>query len=112
MTWQRTGSCPPERCQGRCCEHVGLWLPDDVEAAAFVAVLRVRGVRVQEFPGTLRYLVDFDQRCQYLTSEGLCALYGKPERPQFCADWPQEPGQLFNDPQCGFRFERAKEKVT
>ena len=115
MPWIRQGECPPERCQGRCCEHVGVWFGDN--ALAFIEVMRARGVQVLEdkrdLLGTNRYLVKFPQRCQHLTKEGLCGIYGKPERPQFCSDWPQEPAQTINDPYCGFSFvwvEEEKEK--
>ena len=112
MPWKRLGDCPPERCQGRCCEHVGIWFGDDDAARAFLEVLRVRGVHVLDLPdekGATHHLVRLNQRCQHLTLEGLCGLYGTPERPQFCSDWPQEPGQLVNDPACGFRFEWIEE---
>lgn len=106
MSWVRQGECPPERCRGRCCEHVGVWFGDD--ALPFIEVMKARGIQVLEdrrdVMGTNRYLVKFPQRCQHLTEEGLCGIYGKPERPQFCSDWPQEPSQLVNDPYCGFSF--------
>ena len=111
VTWVRQGECPPERCQGRCCEHVGIWLGDD--ALPFVQVLKVRGIQVLEdkrdLMGTNRYLVKFPQRCQHLTDDGLCGIYGKAERPQFCSDWPQEPAQLINDNYCGFSFVWSEE---
>lgn len=112
MPWIREGECPPERCKGRCCEHVGLWIDDRAVARAFA----VRGMKVAQKDG--KYLVDTPQRCQYLTARGKCSLHPAlnppphlPRRPQFCADWPQEPSQLLNDPQCGFTFRWEDEEL-
>lgn len=27
-------------------------------------------------------------RCRHLTEDGLCGVYGTPDRPQVCANWP------------------------
>ena len=123
MAWRRVGECPPERCQGRCCEHIGVWYDDTPDNRAFLKTLQIRGVRLIESGG--KVLVDLPQRCQYLTHNGLCALHPDMkyklklttistdgvERPQFCSDWPQEPSQLINDPYCGYSFERVEEEV-
>lgn len=107
MPWIREGECPPERCQGRCCEHIGLWYPVST-AREFLQTLVIRGIDVKS-DGVMA-LVDIPQRCQHLTAEGLCGIYGKPERPQFCADWPTEPAQLINDENCGFSFRWEEEE--
>src|SRR3990167_3804932 len=120
MGWQRVGECPPDRCRGRCCEHIGAWYDDTVENRAFLEALKVRGVKVIEAGGEM--LVELPQRCQYLTADGLCSLHPDMKdglklttirtddviRPQFCWDWPQEPSQLLLD-DCGFRFEWSEE---
>lgn len=105
MAWRRVGDCPPERCQGRCCQHIGLWIADP----AFVETLRARGVKVIEVNG--HTLADIPQRCQYLTNKGLCSLHPDmnpgpelPRRPDFCSRWPEEPAQLIADPYCGYQF--------
>lgn len=110
MSWVREGSCPPERCQGRCCEHIGVWFNNVTpQAYRFVKQMRARGLDVKGRDGD--YLIDLPQRCQHLTSGGLCALHpdmkptpSLPKRPDFCAEWPAEPSQLINDPQCGYSF--------
>jgi len=113
MGWKRLGECPPSRCRGRCCEHIGAWYDNTEESRAFLGALRIRGLKVSEAGGKM--LVDLPQRCQYLTVDGLCGLHpgmapgpDLPERPQFCWDWPQEPSQLLLD-DCGFRFEWSEE---
>ena len=123
MGWKRVGECPPERCRGRCCEHIGAWYDDTPENRAFLDTLRVRGVKLQRHGD--KYLVDLPQRCQYLTAAGLCNLHPDMrdkvkagggthitdfvQRPQFCWDWPQHPSQLLNDEDCGFSFIEEEE---
>lgn len=113
MGWVREGSCPPERCQGRCCRHVGVWFGEAPGLGEYLELVRTRGVRVfdVELPGgEMRHLVDIDQRCQWLTGDNLCALHPEmkpdeslPQRPPLCNDWPTEPAQLIAD-DCGFTF--------
>lgn len=73
-------------------------------AQEFLETLFIRGVSVKIHTESEKALVDIPQRCQYLTPDGLCGIYGLPERPSFCSRWPEEPAQLLNDPDCGFRF--------
>ncbi len=108
MPWLREGECPPERCQGHCCTHIGIWYLG-LDNPTFLKSLQVRGVSVKEMGRD--YLVDIPQRCQFLTDKGLCGLYGQPERPDFCEIWPTEPAQLVNDPGCGFRFVWIEEEI-
>jgi hypothetical protein len=114
MPWVREGDCPTERCRGRCCKHIGLWFPK--EGHDFAKSLAIRGVNVKEAAGM--YLLDFQQKCQYLTGRGLCRLHpamnppaSLPERPAFCGEWPTEPSQLLNDPYCGFTFKWVEEEI-
>lgn len=103
MGWVRSGSCPPERCQGQCCKHIGMWVEPDADAEW----LRTRGI-----PTTLvgfRYLADIPQRCAHLTDNNLCDLYNLPSRPQSCVDWPVDPSNTLLD-DCGFKFSWVDEK--
>lgn len=109
MPWVREGECPPERCQGRCCTHIGSWVPASEENDDYVEVLRARGVAVHRVG--MMWLTDIQQRCQWLSDEGLCRLHpamnpseNLPERPQFCEDWPVDPSQTLTDPYCGYTF--------
>lgn len=110
MGWVRTGDCPPEQCQGRCCKNIGVWFDVTPETAEFTDWLGVRGASTRVVGEKL--LVSIPQRCQYLTAENLCALHPDmlpapdlPSRPEFCAQWPTEPSQLATHPYCGFRFQ-------
>lgn len=98
MGWVREGSCPPERCKGSCCHHLGMWFkpPEDAEWLA------TRGLKVIEFDD--RYLVEIPQVCPLLTVDGLCSIYGQPERPRNCEEWPLEPSHLLLDDNCGYTF--------
>lgn len=109
MPWVREGNCPPERCQGRCCEHVGTWVSPSPDNEQFLAVLETRGVTVRRVG--MSYLVDYPQRCQWLTDRGLCSLHPAmnpspdlPPRPDFCEEWPVDPSQTLLDPDCGYTF--------
>lgn len=117
MPWVREGECPPERCQGRCCTHVGIWFNEPSEAVRdFLKLQQVRGLSVKGDGHD--FLLDFPQRCKHLTTKGLCALHPSmnpsadlPRRPDFCEAWPSEPSQLINDEYCGFRFSWVDEPV-
>lgn len=116
MGWVRTGSCPPERCQGRCCKHIGLWFDVSPEVNAFLDTLKVRGAEIRRYGE--KSLADIPQVCQYLTEDNLCGLHpdlnpdpSLPDRPAFCEAWPEEPSQLALDPYCGFEFVEQKEMV-
>lgn len=45
-------------------------------------------------------------RCQHLTDENLCAIFGKPERPRACADFHAGPDV------CGETNEEALRIIT
>lgn len=112
--WVRTGDCPPERCQGRCCSVVGLWFSN--ADAGFLSLMRARGVKV--LSGEEQSLVAIPQRCQFLTQDNLCALHPAmkpspelPKRPEFCDDWPTDPAQLVIHPECGYTFTLIEEQT-
>ena len=116
MSWERQGDCPPERCQGRCCRHFGIWITDPgIEMRLFLKSALIRGLNIKGKDGN--FLIDLPFICQYLTDGGLCALHPDmrpamhlPKRPAFCDDWPTEPAQLIND-DCGFSFIWKEEPV-
>lgn len=120
MGWIREGSCPPERCQGRCCKHFGIWYDDTPNSREFLRTLQARGVEVYEAEtaGSTKFMARIEQTCQWLTGEGLCSLHpsmnpgpDKPPRPEWCETWPTEPQQLVLDTYCGFRFKPDPSEV-
>lgn len=107
--WERRGECPPSVCRGSCCQHTGMWFDKTPENESFLYAQQVRGFSVKEVGD--KYLLDLNKPCQFVNAFGLCILHKDmkpspmlPKRPDFCAEWPTEPANLTNDPQCGFYF--------
>lgn len=117
MPWVREGDCPPERCQGRCCDHIGIWYDKLTPGVVdFMSLLKTRGFEVMGDDS--RYFLKIDQRCQHLTADGLCALHpamhpnpNLPRRPKLCNEWPTEPAQLISVPECGYTFSWSEEEI-
>ena len=116
MPWVRYGDCPPERCKGRCCRHVGVFF-EEPPWTPFLELLAVRGARVLTGGGGC--LVELPQRCQWLSSKGRCRLHPDmhptrqmPARPRNCSEWPTHPDQLALDRDCGFSFEWVEEEQS
>jgi hypothetical protein len=112
MSWLRSGECPPERCQGHCCNHMGFWVEDKPS----IYWAQIRGAQVSVFGD--RALIALPQRCQYLRDDNLCALHTDmnpspdlPTRPDNCGTWPEDPSQTLLDPNCGFTFEWVEDPV-
>jgi hypothetical protein len=66
------------------------------------------GLTYQVFGGRHKTAL-LPQRCKYLTDEGACGIFGQPNRPQICADWPSQPWELLTLDQagqlaCGYQF--------
>ena len=104
MAWVREGSCPPERCKGRCCRHIAMWMDATTDDLQWV---KTRGLTSYEMGS--RLLIDFPSVCPHLTDTGLCALFGQPSRPKNCDDWPTDPSQTLLD-DCGFTFRHVDER--
>jgi Fe-S-cluster containining protein len=102
-SFKRKGSCPPQRCKGQCCSFLGFSIPvEGVDTNPIEEFYRTRGVKMINDGDVLSLF--FDQKCQHLTDEGLCAIYDS--RPQVCRDFPVHPSNL-RRLNCGFYFERA-----
>lgn len=56
------------------------------------------------------HVVRFEVACGALAPDGRCTLYGKPERPEMCAHWPDYPEEQ-TPPGCVYREPELKEKV-
>jgi len=91
MKFYRIGSC--KRC-GKCCQAATLW-PD---------VARLFGIED---------LVE-DIICPHLkrNSDGTttCLIY--PKRPKLCRDFPAEPADIANLPECGYKFVDERGRVV
>ncbi len=80
----RTGEC--NGCSA-CCRFLILnvspsYLEDDKKRW-----IELHGIKVfQQKDGTA--WVRINATCEHLTDDGTCGIYGQPERPQTCADFP------------------------
>jgi len=96
-TFKRLGEC--NRC-GQCCKILPRWkdLPDIVKA-----LFRMYDPNAEIVLSKVTYGV-----CYFLRRESdkiyTCSLYGNPERPKFCFNFPNEPSQIEKIPQCGYQF--------
>ena len=101
----REGVC--HGCKGHawCCTFLRLQVPpnyfDDADVKHWV---ELHGVTVQRI-GEATYAV-LNRKCGALAADGTCTLYGKPERPGLCAEWPATPAALSGmEDVCGFSFQ-------
>ena len=78
------GSCTV---RGLCCTYVRLPLARVLSQDEVHWLELHPGVQVHA--GWLLHLEPL--RCEALTEDGLCTLYGFPERPEMCSTWPDDP---------------------
>lgn len=46
----------------------------------------------------------FRSTCPQLQGDGMCALYGQPERPRTCVEWPHVSENIVTVPECTYTF--------
>lgn len=104
VKWERNGTCT--FC-GYCCrfpfQPTPLFFPKG--NAKLDQLLKIRGFVPASSDGTsgnMCYSLSY-QKCPHHVDEK-CDLYGKPERPQMCVDFPETPSQVRNTP-CSYWFE-------
>ena len=54
-------------------------------------------------------IVLLEQSCKHLQPDGSCGIFGQPQRPQICAEWPSQPWELqtltpAGQAACGYSF--------
>ena len=106
-TYERQGTCT-EGC-GACCTFLRLQVPPEYGTNPDVRKwVELHDVRLQELDGGLFAFIK--QPCSALTEEGLCGLYGTPERPDLCNSYPMTPAALTGiQDVCSYSF---KEGIT
>lgn len=79
---------PCERCPdlGACCRFLMVQLPGPVSGDVIKFYELHDGVKVVEYARST--WLKIEHKCSALTEDGLCALFGKPERPRLCGQWP------------------------
>ena len=98
----RVGECTPN-C-GACCRFLRLQVPPEYGSNPDVRNwVELHGIRLQNIDGgTFAFL---QVPCSALTEEGLCSLYGKPERPDLCNHYPMTPPALTGvEDVCSYSF--------
>lgn len=91
--WQREGVCQPDTCGSACCTFVALEVnPVYLRQDDLAAWARLHAITLSEWQG--RVIATLPLRCSALDDAGRCSLYGQPERPQLCAEFPLGPAAL------------------
>ena len=109
--WMRSGTC--DQCAkgptpGECCTKLTLpVVPSAANNPDVVAFFALHGVAIKWW-GDMPLAI-LPLRCQALTHEGNCSLYGKPERPEMCRTGPSNPWGNQLNPACSYKFEWAEE---
>lgn len=96
---KRIGEC--KKC-GKCCTHLyfgsNAALPEGMKE-----YLEWHGIEVKKFAEN-RHEFKVNLKCKHLKADNTCAIWGKPERPKFCADWLEEKDLSHRCEGCGFNF--------
>lgn len=73
--------------RGMCCRYIELPLARPLTLDEEHWASLHPGVSIKHRGRTVRIEI----ACSALTEQGLCSLYGTPERPEMCAVWPDRP---------------------
>lgn len=101
---RREGTCRPERCGSACCRFVLLEVnPIYLRDADLAAWVRLHGIELLARQG--RVLARLPVACTALDDAGRCRIYGQPERPSMCAEFPAVPADLLGlESVCTYTF--------
>ena len=105
--WVRKGDC--NFC-GYCCrfpfDPITLFFPKgNPKLEAFLKVRGFISATSDGEHGQVSHALAY-QHCPFHVDEK-CALWGKPERPEMCHDFPEKPSQVLHTP-CSYWFEDAE----
>ena len=104
MTLVRQGEC--DTCGGRalCCSMLRLQVPPEYKSNPDIQKwVNLHGIQLRDIDGGVFALLPIP--CTALTEDGRCSLYGLPERPQLCSDWPASPAALIGvEDDCSYHF--------
>lgn len=66
--------------------------------------VELHGIQLAEIGGATYAVIS--HRCSALTEDLKCSLYGTPERPQLCSEWPATPSAMVgHEDHCGYSWE-------
>lgn len=92
MPVERGGFCTAPGC-GKCCEVLRFQVPAEYRTNVKLRQFyETRGVSFQQADGATFALINLS--CPHLQQDGMCGIYGQPERPQICDEWPYQPWDL------------------
>jgi Fe-S-cluster containining protein len=93
---------------GACCKHLLLAVHPVYLEPDKRRWLELHGIKLHVAGGNAWATID--ATCEHLTEDNRCGIFGQPERPQVCAEWPfqQEDIDLVNvwagEPVCSYSF--------
>lgn len=101
----RSGACT-EGC-GACCEFVTLAVHPQYLEKDNQDWLSLHGIRLVERSGGVWAYLPIP--CRELQPDKSCGLFGKPERPKLCDDWPFNQQEIItlaevSGKECGYSF--------
>ena len=98
----RHGECKPD-C-GACCTSLRLQVPPEYSRDPDIKNwVELHGVKLVELDGGTFAMLR--QPCSALTEDMKCSLFGTPERPALCSEWPATPAALVGvEDVCSFSF--------
>mgnify|MGYP001561408483 FL=1 len=69
--------------------------------------IELHGIQVKQI-GDATY-IEINRKCSALTTDKKCGLYGDPDRPGLCSEWPATPAALTGlESVCGYGFIQAQ----
>jgi hypothetical protein len=103
--WTRHGTCRPDVCNAACCRFLSLEVnPIYLSDPDLSTWVRLHLIELVEHNG--RALARIPMPCSQLGGRGQCKLYGEPERPALCGQFPMAPASLLGlEDACTYRFE-------
>ena len=102
-TWLLQGSYPPN---GILTADLPITVKEDpgpMVAEEWFVWLEAQGVAVLQRAGQ-QVLAYIDRKCDEIGEDGLCQLFGMPQRPQMCGDYPQHPTDVQGLDFCTYKF--------
>lgn len=92
---------------GKCCLSLRIQCPPNYAEPDVANWLALHGVTVLVVNGAT--YASLNRKCSALASDNkTCTLYGKPERPGLCSEFPATPAALHGlEEECGYSWEPA-----
>ncbi len=98
------GDCLNCSARGKCCSFLRLQVPPEYKSNPDIHNwVGLHGIKLLDIDGGVFAMLPIP--CTALTEDGLCSLYGTPERPELCSHWPASPSALIGiEDVCTYSF--------